>query len=146
MNRQRLQFYLGTDDGVRSLTPRFLAEFWTLAPWKTSTIHDVFASVWKNTCKRCRTPSQRAKRKKWRCWSHVWMEIISPEKWLCAFLSFVVAVSGLHKMWMQCRSMERRTRARKPHCWIKNKALADLSLAILPSITALAELAEWRQH
>lgn len=34
-------FYLGTVDGVRSLTPRFLAEFWTLAPWKTSTIHGV---------------------------------------------------------------------------------------------------------
>lgn len=49
MNRRRLHFYLGADDGVRSLTPRFLAEFWTLAPWKTSTIHDAFASVRKNT-------------------------------------------------------------------------------------------------
>lgn len=33
-NNPRQDSHLGTDDGVRSLTPRFLAEFWTLAPWK----------------------------------------------------------------------------------------------------------------
>lgn len=64
-------------------------------------------------------------------------------KRLCAFLGFVV--SGLHERCAHYRRMEPCTRAGEAHRGIKNQALVDLSLTILPSTTALAELAGWRQ-